>query len=370
MKIGFFYYGYYPLINYGSSTHGYHLFKALIKKGHTILSCLGENNPGCVSYPHTIPGAIRLVKDADVLYIREDMSYYSQRIALLKLIRLFSVPVVWEINAPSQEKYIMLPYGLKKQFFTIMDETRRILFAKFVDAAICNSEPVKRYAEEVLRIKRAFVIPNGADPELFDPERKASPTILDDYSNYFKVGWIGLPWEITGINTMLEVADECYRLDKKILFVFIIKEIKTGYLRTPAIPIRNNILVLKNIEHLQVRDYLKGLDLCLAIYKNCDWFKYGFYLSPIKLFEYMAMAKPIIATGLGQISEAIQDGINGLLTNNSVEDIVDKILLLKNDKNLRENIGRKARYGVLKYYNWDRAAADMENVFRSLVLKC
>jgi hypothetical protein len=44
MKIGFFYVPYYPL-TMGRSVHGYHLVRALKKRGHEILSCLGDGDP-------------------------------------------------------------------------------------------------------------------------------------------------------------------------------------------------------------------------------------------------------------------------------------------------------------------------------------
>lgn len=74
----------------------------------------------------------------------------------------------------------------------------------------------------------------------------------------------------------------------------------------------------------------------------------------------MAKAKPVIASNVGQIGEAIKPGINGLLTNNKVDDIVEKIFYLKKNPHIARKLGAQARRDVVRYYNWDRVAKDIE----------
>jgi glycosyltransferase involved in cell wall biosynthesis len=76
----------------------------------------------------------------------------------------------------------------------------------------------------------------------------------------------------------------------------------------------------------------------------------------------MAAEKPVIASDMGQITQVIKDGINGLLVQNDVEMIVDKIGELKKNKQLRETLARNAREDVMNYYNWDRVAEETEKV--------
>ena len=39
----------------------------------------------------------------------------------------------------------------------------------------------------------------------------------------------------------------------------------------------------------------------------------GFYFSPLKMFEYLAMGIPVVTTDIGQIGEVIRDGETGAL---------------------------------------------------------
>ena len=88
--------------------------------------------------------------------------------------------------------------------------------------------------------------------------------------------------------------------------------------------------------------------------------------SPLKLFEYMACGKPVIASRVGQLESVIQDGIDGLLVDNSPEDVVKKILFLRESRQQLPQMGALARDKVVQYYNWERIADATLDVFRSL----
>jgi len=221
MKIGFFYVPYYPL-TMGRSVHGYNLVRALKKRGHTILSCLGDGDPECIHYERSRAGAIRLARSADVLYIRiagRPVHSYLERSTLLKLLRPFSLPVVWEVNAPVEELQGSYPPGSERDAMIKRENSKRKALAHLVDAGIGVSDVLKRYISDVLSIKKSYFIPNGSDPALFDPAR-AAETVLDRFPDTFKVFWMGnagTPWQ--GIELMLEVAEKMERLDRRLLFL-------------------------------------------------------------------------------------------------------------------------------------------------------
>ena len=54
---------------------------------------------------------------------------------------------------------------------------------------------------------------------------------------------------------------------------------------------------------------LRAMDVVAAPYPELA----DFYFSPLKLFEYMAAGKPIVASATGQIVDVIEDGRTGLL---------------------------------------------------------
>lgn len=78
---------------------------------------------------------------------------------------------------------------------------------------------------------------------------------------------------------------------------------------------------------------------------------------PLALLEAMSMGKPIIATPVGGIPEAIDDGVNGYLVMPDVNMIVERIIYLIKSKYDSDRIGRCARQTAEERFTW-RASAD------------
>ena len=358
MNIGFFYIPYYPLVP-GASAHGFQLASCLRARGHSILSCLGDQNPDCIHFDRTRKGAIRLAMQADVLYIRIATASFLERATLLKLIRPFSLPVVWEVNAPVEEVRASFPGG-ERDGFIHRESRRRRRFARLVDAGIGVSDVLQDYIKNDLGIQKAYAIANGSDPRLFD-QKNARQTALDHLQDKFKVCWMGstrTPWQ--GVEMILELAKRMEHVDPDIVFILMTRESLWEF------PVLKNLLVLRQVPYFDFPHYLAAADVCLCLYKEYEWTQYGFYGSSLKLFDYMAAAKPIIASDMGQISDVIKDGINGLLVNNDIDTIIDKIRELKDKPDMRMLLGNNARQDTITFYNWDRVAEQTEAVLHEV----
>jgi len=111
------------------------------------------------------------------------------------------------------------------------------------------------------------------------------------------------------------------------------------------------------IPHDDVAAYLDACEILVAPHVPATDGS-EFFGSPTKLFEYMAMAKPVIASRLGQIAEVIRDGENGLLIEpGDAVALARAIERLTGDQSLRERLGVRARQTVVAQYTWHHNAA-------------
>jgi len=86
--------------------------------------------------------------------------------------------------------------------------------------------------------------------------------------------------------------------------------------------------------------------------------------TPLKLFEYMAAGKPIVATALNQAAEVIQDGHNGLLVEaGDVQGFANAILTLLNDPVERGRLGQIARRQAIELYSWEQYTRRLEEIY-------
>ncbi|MBI3695194.1 MAG: glycosyltransferase, partial [Acidobacteria bacterium] len=117
--------------------------------------------------------------------------------------------------------------------------------------------------------------------------------------------------------------------------------------------LHQNVTFLGHVPHDRMPGVLAAMDVLVAPYAPEGFF----YFSPIKLFEYMACGRAVLAARTGQIAEVIEDRHNGLLYNPAdPDDFVKKLLSLLRDPARRALLGAQARRTIQNHYTWDHNA--------------
>ncbi|OHB72693.1 MAG: hypothetical protein A2W23_10505 [Planctomycetes bacterium RBG_16_43_13] len=340
----------YP-INYppkaGGAIHSFYLTRELAALGHKVLFLGFTDIPHLNQFSTNIEGGKRFVCESDVLYVRIDGWYRNEKYSRLKD-ACPELPVVWEINAPLDE--LMLS-GYSKRFYQAKHKTR-VELASYVSLAICVSDEMQEYAQSELGISNTVVIPNGA--VLSIDSENGNKNVAEDlrpYHDKFKVLWAGsprYPWQ--GIQTILNVAKKIAYRDRNYCFIIVgdISQTKLGN-------IPDNVVLIDEMDHFSLSQYVMAADVCLCIYNDYPFRK--FFFSPLKLFDYMARGKAVIASNKGQIAQVIKHGVNGLLVD-SEEEIIACLRDLQINRNALELLGNNAKNDVIRYYNWRRVAEE------------
>ena len=102
------------------------------------------------------------------------------------------------------------------------------------------------------------------------------------------------------------------------------------------------------IDYNNVPSYLDNVDCGLI--PLLDKTRFNLSKSPVKLFEYMAKAKPVVASCVGEANYIIKNGYNGFLASNRSEFIFNMEQLIKNP-DLAKNTGIVARKTVEEKYS-------------------
>jgi glycosyltransferase involved in cell wall biosynthesis len=91
------------------------------------------------------------------------------------------------------------------------------------------------------------------------------------------------------------------------------------------------------------------------------------FTSPLKLFEYMASGRPIVASDLPSFREILRDGENALLVEaGNPQALVAGITRIKQDRELGARLARQAAEDV-REYTWSRRAERLEAHFREVL---
>ena len=112
------------------------------------------------------------------------------------------------------------------------------------------------------------------------------------------------------------------------------------------------------VPHIPKKDLLQYLEIAdVLVLPNSAKDKMSLYTSPIKMFEYLASKRPIVASGLPSIKEILSDEDNAILfTPDEPKDLANKILnVLTNDCS---KMVRRALSDV-EPYTWDTRAKNI-----------
>ena len=180
----------------------------------------------------------------------------------------------------------------------------------------------------------------GADEKIFYPiekEEKNNPFTVIHFGKYIPLH--GMPYIIRAAKE-LENQNIHFQLigsgDEYGSSVKLAEELKL-----------KNVEFIEFLDQEELRAYIHNADVCLGIFGNTDKAR---RVVPNKVYETMAMKKPVITGNSQAASEIMKDGENCLLCR--MEDphaIAEAILRLKTEEGLQKKIA-KGGYSTFKYY--------------------
>jgi glycosyltransferase involved in cell wall biosynthesis len=209
--------------------------------------------------------------------------------------------------------------------------------------------------------ERILVNPNGVDPERYRPDIDNS-TVREELglANRQVIGFIGTfgPWH--GAEVLAQAAgrmfDDRPELRERVCFLFIGDGQKLPEVRRIVADHRmeGSCRFTGLVPQADGPAYMAACDMLISPHvPNPDGSR--FFGSPTKLFEYMAMGKPIVASALEQIDELLQDGHDAVLVPpGDVAALARAMGDLLDDPDRRARLGAAARQTAEQRFTWRR----------------
>jgi glycosyltransferase involved in cell wall biosynthesis len=282
----------------------------------------------------------------------------------LELARYFRVPLILEVNAPlvleqEQMRGVTLP---------VVARTAERLLLTSADHVVVVSQPLRRYVTDLgVSPDRVSVIPNAADPDVFGPEAAVSPLRAQlGWDGCFVIGFVGSMKRWHGVDTLIDVMPLLGGPDGPFRLLLVGNGPEAAVLRqrSDELGLGDSVHMTGNVPHHVVPEMLRAMDLTVAAYAaDADE-----YFSPVKLFEYMAMALPVVAARIGQAREVIEHGRTGwLYTPGDAADLAGVIRAVAAEPDLGREVGAAARERVLNEFTWRHNAERVIGIAEDLV---
>ncbi len=281
--------------------------------------------------------------------MRVDMSPISTR--------FLGIPSVLEVNSPFIEE--AFPEGSfsfrSRNFF------RRLGFGSATAIVVQTGllrKIISKHTDTPIH-----VIPNGADPELFHPGA-GSGTIAGKFGlGKEVVGFAGAfhPWH--GALDLVEAFAALKRPGAQLLMIGGGGE---DLERCRALArkegLEGRVIFTGKVPYAALPEYLDACSVLVAPFSPKKdrtrapvFERYGLWWCPLKLFEYMAMGKPVVASDVGVIAEYIE-GAGLLYPEGDTAALSERISELLADDALAARLGREGRGRVERKYNWTEVA--------------
>ncbi len=127
------------------------------------------------------------------------------------------------------------------------------------------------------------------------------------------------------------------------------------------------VIMTGAIAHSQVPEMLSIADVA-AVPSPSITASLGGTGTPLKLFEYMAAGKAIVATALEEATEVIRHGYNGILVDaGDAGTFAEATLNLINDPQERLRLGQNAREQAVKQFSWEHYTTRLEEIYFSVL---
>jgi len=234
------------------------------------------------------------------------------------------------------------------------------------DAITCVSEPSKQHLVQNWGVPetKLYVLPNGVDTDIFAPHSNNAPSILEHLGNVPVVMFVGGFWPWQDLSLLVHSFAQVLQDVPQARLVLVGDGLERDSVarQVSEYNLENSVIFTGAVAHRDVPTYLRAADVTVVVSPaNAPNSHLG---SPMKLYEYMASGKAIVATGVGQTTEVIRHGHNGLLVPPGDADALTQAIvrLLLNPAE-REQLGNHARQQAVDQHSWQQYVKRLEEIY-------
>jgi glycosyltransferase involved in cell wall biosynthesis len=288
-----------------------------------------------------------------------------------RMVREFSIDVLWLYSLPHyplskiDDCIIVFDYLdddiamlnteaklLDNRIIELIEEAFLRKLLRRADIVFSVSKVLYDHVSELVREEKGLILPNGVDLSLFSL-RNSSPSVPRNIpEEKATVGFTGAFEYFIDFDMIFEAA----RRLSKVQFLLV----GGGREYNRLVKLKenedlNNIHFAGVVASEEVPQYISRMDICLNSFKQI---RVSHAACPMKLFEYLALEKPVITSTL----EAVKNIDEGFLYYaDTAEELVDRIKWILGNYQKAIEKASKAKPIIVKKYNWDIIAERFAN---------
>ena len=291
---------------------------------------------------------------------RPDVLYERFNLFLLAgawLRRRHRLPLLLEVNAPLYDERMRFG-GLALK--SLAHWSQKVAW-RGADMVLPVTDALAEYVRRDGVSKECIaVIQNGINPDIFLREiDSAAAKARFGLEGRLVLGFVGFVREWHGLGKVVEwLADSDLDMNVSLLVLGDGPGRQELVRQSERLGVRDKVVLPGLIDRDSIPHSVSAFDIALQPAVTA-------YASPLKLFEYMALGRAIVAPRQPNIEETLTDGVNALLFKRDDQaDFRAQIERLCRDPALRGRLGAAARRTIVEGdFTWDGNARRIEALF-------
>jgi len=212
--------------------------------------------------------------------------------------------------------------------------------------------------------EKITVLMNTEDLEEFD-NLGINKSLVAKYKNDFVISYIGGFGPHRGIDTAIKAMPKVLRKIPEAKLLLVGKGSKKYEEEMKklckSLEVENNVEFTGWIDFRLVPSYIAASDVCLVPHHSSG---HTNTTIPHKLFQYMAMRKPVIVTDCKPLKRIVEETNSGMIVpSKDYNEMADVIITLYNDRKYARKLGENGRKAVEEKYNWDNEARKLRKLY-------
>ena len=282
------------------------------------------------------------------------------------------IPLVCEINSPHTEELIWR-YNLRNPVKGLLRAWRRFQF-RLSDLLLAT----RRSVVPKLSRNKVELVEWAANTEMFHEELRQSARVRRlrwqyDLQDKTVVLFLGSfrPWH--GIDRLPEIADRVVREDDRIRFLLVGDGEGASRVRKEVGDrgLSDYVVFTGSQPYHEIPYFVACADLAIAPF-DAEKFeplkRFGFYWSPLKIFESMAVGVPVVTFDYDVLRRLVGDDERGVaVPPGNIAAMTAAVLELARDDARRSVLAAAARDFVKSHYTWQAHVERLERLFVDLL---
>jgi len=300
----------------------------------------------------------------DVWPIEEDNIFSEQEVKLIwerhdlfsgpgkKLALKLNVPLVTSVEALAV--WEAQKWGVHRPIWgNWLEKNIEAKALKNSDLVCCVSQEVKdKVVSMGIPERKVIITPNRVDSTLFNPTINGGK-IKNQYKLHNKtvIGWTGSFRSFHALDNVVSAFKRVHIKYPSTVLMLVgdgleFKKIKT---LVEKLHLQDSVIMPGRKKFNEVPQYVANFDIAVVSARSAE----GFHYSPLKLREYMAAGKAVVAPKAGDLGDIFRDGEDLLLyeAGNS-QNLGDKILQLLENEDLCNTLTSNARFWFDREGSW------------------